>query len=176
MKLLAQVPLSQQLLNWQSLAIKINLCFSLSFPKVIEGELYERNLMLILNAMSDEELISYCSETLILIYSQHEIHKYPNTVLKFIVQIVKLEDLLNEAIKKQQSTIYSSLYNLFIHIGETHSRLILDAILTKEEYRDSILKLITFVLQCSATDGYYPVDETCSEQAFNFWYTLQGGF
>lgn len=124
--------------------------------------------------MSDEELISYCSETLILIYSQHEIHKYPNTVLKFIVQIVKLEDLLNDAIKKQQSTIYSALYNLFIHIGETHSRLILDAILTKEEYRDSILKLITFVLQCSATDGYYPVDETCSEQAFNFWYTLQG--
>ena len=129
--------------------------------------------MLILSAMSDEELISYCSETLISIYSQHEIHKYPNTVLKFIVQIVKLEDLLNDAIKKQQSTIYSALYNLFIHIGETHSRLILDAILTKEEYRDSILKLITFVLQCSATDGYYPVDETCSEQAFNFWYTLQ---
>ena len=123
--------------------------------------------------MADEELISYCSETLILIYSQHEIHKYPNTVLKFIVQIVKLETLLNDSIKKQQSTIYSALYNLFIHIGETHSRLILDAILTKEEYRDSILKLITFILQCSATDGYYPVDETCSEQAFNFWYTLQ---
>lgn len=137
------------------------------------GDMHEPILEQIIAAMSDEDLIGPCVEAINTIYSHHEIHKYPNTILKLIVRIVKLEDMLSAALKDQQSQIYSTLFTLFIHIGENHSRLLLDSIITKEEYRESILKLITIVLQCSATNGYYPVDETCSEQAFNFWYTLQ---
>jgi hypothetical protein len=135
--------------------------------------MHEPILDQIIAVMSDEDLIGPCVEAINTIYSHHEIHKYPNTILKLIVRIVKLEDMLSCALKEQQSQTYSTLFNLFIHVGENHSRLLLDSIITKEEYRESILKLITFVLQCSATNGYYPVDETCSEQAFNFWYTLQ---
>jgi len=155
------------------LAIKCFSNWSQNFGSLILGDMHETILDLILNEINNEELSVVCVEAITNIYSHPEMHRYPNTVLKLINKIVQFTELLNRSIKEQNMYLSSTLYNLFISVGETHSRLILDTIIDREDNRESILKLLSIILQCSATNGYYPIDETCSEQAFNFWYTFQ---
>lgn len=94
-------------------------------------------------------------------------------MLKLVGKMNQLESLISEALNDRNMEACTTLYTFFIQIGETHSRLLLDAVVERPEHRENILKLITVILQCSATPGYYPIDENCSEQAFNFWYTFQ---
>ncbi|RWS16817.1 importin-13-like protein [Dinothrombium tinctorium] len=157
----------------QQLAVKCFSNWSQNLGPLILGDAHDSILSIVINSIRNEELTVCCIETINTIYSHPEIHKYPNSVLKLIEKIVPFEDLLNQAITEQNMFICGALYSLFIHIGESHSRLLLSAIVDKPEHRDNILKLISIILQCSATSGYYPVDETVSEQAFNFWYTFQ---
>lgn len=159
--------------NTKNMAIQCFSNWSQNFGCLILNDLHDVILNLILNEISNEELSKICVDAITNIYSNPEIHRYPNTVLKLIEKIVRFEDLLNQSIKEQNMQLTCLLYNLFISIGETHSRLLLDSIIEREECREIILKLIRVILQCSATSGYYPIDEVCSEQAFNFWYTFQ---
>ncbi|XP_015792696.1 importin-13 [Tetranychus urticae] len=155
------------------MAIKCFSNWSQNFGSLILSDLHDTILNLILNEISNEELSVCCVEAITNIYSHPEMHRYPNTVLKLIDKIIRFEDLLNSSIKDQNMFLSGTLYNLYISIGETHSRLLLNTIIDREQCRENILKLLRIILQCSATAGYYPIDETCSEQAFNFWYTFQ---
>ncbi|XP_074604258.1 importin-13-like protein cdm [Brevipalpus obovatus] len=155
------------------MAIKCFSNWSQNFGTLIFSDHHDVILNLILNEISNEELSVCCVEAIINIYSNPEMHHYPNTVLRLIEKILRFEDLLNQSIKEQNMFLTGTLYNLYISIAETHSRLLLDTIIEREQSRENILKLLRVILQCSATNGYYPIDETCSEQAFNFWYTFQ---
>ena len=63
------------------------------------------------------------------------------------------------------------LYTLFVGIGENHVRVFISALLTHA--RDTILRLLYVILQCSNAPGTYPKDEVYSTQTFQFWYLLQ---
>lgn len=154
-------------------AIKCFANWSHLLGQLVLGDAHEPLLDLTLEATYDDELVTYAVEAVTSLYTHPEMHKYPNTVIRLITKLVCLEPRLDKAINERNVDTCQYLYNLFIQIGEVHSRLLLDIVVEKPEHRDHVLKLISFVLRCSATPGSYPVDETCSEAAFNFWYSLQ---
>lgn len=154
-------------------AIKCFANWTFNTGPLILGNVHEELLLIVLNAVCNEDLCQTAVEAILNIYSHPEIHKYPNSILQLVRNIVCLDTVLKKAIEESNVDVCSNVYNLSIQIAETHSRLLLDTIIEKPEYQDCILQLISVVLQCSSTPGYYPVDETFSELAFSFWYTLQ---
>lgn len=156
--------------NMHQMALKCYSSWSQLDPCVLE---YEPLLLSTLKLAYNEDLCQTALEALTNVVLHPESHKCPNSILKLVGKIIKLEDLLSKAIQEKDMDICCCIYGLFIALGETHAKLLLDTILEKTEYRDIIIKLISLILQCSRTPGQYPIDEICSEQTFGFWYTLQ---
>ena len=151
-------------------------CFSnwtQNMGPLILADDHEQIALHVLRAVCDENLSQTAVEALTNIYSHPEMHKQPNLVLRLIDRIIALDSVLNKAIEESNQEMANNIYTLFIQLAETHSRLLLDAVIDKPEHRDNILKIFSVILKCSSTPGYYSIDENCSEQAFNFWYTLQ---
>jgi len=63
----------------------------------------------------------------------------------------------------------NQIYAVFAAFGESHSRLLLDAILIDNVNKDNVLQLVQLMLECTGTQGRYPIDEHCSPVAFSFW-------
>jgi hypothetical protein len=80
--------------------------------------------------------------------------------------------------------VESSVYKLLVMVAESHSNLILKALLPSEisglsvdqVCRDTAIQLVKVALDCISTPGFFPVHETCSEMTFSFWYMLQVTF
>jgi hypothetical protein len=68
--------------------------------------------------------------------------------------------------------LVSSIYSLFISFAETHSRLLLESLLSDEE-KTNVMQLIQLILQCSNSPGEYALEENRSQLALGFWYILQ---
>jgi len=68
--------------------------------------------------------------------------------------------------------LVASIYSLFISFAESHSRLLLDSLLSDED-KNNVLQLIQLILQCSNSPGVYPINENTSQLALGFWYILQ---
>ncbi|XP_068084761.1 importin-13 [Anabrus simplex] len=105
-------------------------------------------------------------------------HKYPATCLQLMGRLLPLHEIIQRAGDDQcgeagHKELVSSVYCLFIATAESHSRLLLDALLTEDESKNNVLRLIHVILQCSNSPGAYPVQETCSQLALGFWYILQ---
>jgi hypothetical protein len=154
-------------------AIKCFSNWSQNTGPLILSDNHEDIVLFVLHSVCNENLCQTAVDAISSIYSHPEMHKQPILVLKLVDKMVCLENALNKAIQESNVEISNNIYSLFIAISETHSRLLLDTLIEKPEHKDNIIKLFKIILQCSATPGYYSIDETCSEQAFNFWYTLQ---
>lgn len=67
-----------------------------------------------------------------------------------------------------------SIYGLIIHSADTHSKLLIQNLLTDKQ-SDIDLSMLIFraILNCSGLPGTYPIDESSSTLTCGFWYTLQ---
>lgn len=61
------------------------------------------------------------------------------------------------------------IYGVFAAFGESHSRLLLDAVVEGGTKREHVLQLVQILLQSTGTPGRYHLDENCSHLAFSFW-------
>lgn len=66
----------------------------------------------------------------------------------------------------------SLIYSLFTSVVECHSRLLLQHAL-QPEHRATVVQVVALLLQCAATPGQYPTDETTSNIPFAVWFTIQ---
>lgn len=64
----------------------------------------------------------------------------------------------------------NQIYALLAAFGESHSRLLLDAVLIDNANKEHVLQLVQIMLDSTGTPGRYPLDEHCSHLAFSFWY------
>ena len=89
----------------------------------------------------------------------------------------RLQDRKNvtEQVKCVLQELVASIYSLFISFAESHSRLLLDSLLSDED-KNNVLQLIQLILQCSNSPGVYPINENTSQLALGFWYILQVWF
>lgn len=163
----------QMLLEMQQTAIKCFSNWTHHLGILVLDDPHDQMLQLVLMKIQNEELVSYAVDAVINIYTHPEIHKHPSSVLALIQKLNMIEPILDKAIIERDMDLCTTLYTMFIQVAENHSRLLLDTVVEKPEYQESIIRLISVVLKCSATPGHYPVDETCSEQSFNFFYIFQ---
>ncbi|XP_065210283.1 importin-13 isoform X2 [Planococcus citri] len=98
--------------------------------------------------------------------------KLPKRVVEFFKKLIVLSEIFNSSHEVANNDIIPCLYTLFITLGDSHIRVIVEALLV-EEKRDVFLKLMYIILQASNAPGYYPKDEVYSVQTLNFWYSLQ---
>ncbi|GIX84233.1 importin-13 [Caerostris extrusa] len=129
-------------------------------------------LLLAFDSVYRDEISQTALETLVNIANISECTKYPSLILEMVDHISKFDDLLKRASQDCDMDKLNSIYGLIIAVAENHCQLLINTILDKPQKKDTILKLISFILQCSSTPGQYPVDEICSEQAFGFWDTI----
>lgn len=66
----------------------------------------------------------------------------------------------------------SLVYSLFTSVVECHSRLLLQCAL-QAEHQATVVQVVALLLQCAATPGQYPTDETTSNIPFAVWFTIQ---
>ncbi|KAK4310687.1 hypothetical protein Pmani_017765 [Petrolisthes manimaculis] len=101
-----------------------------------------------------------------------ETYSIPNTVMEFVTQILGLTPVLEEAQHANDENTASLVYSLFTSVVECHSRMLLQSAL-QPEHQASVVQVVALLLQCAATPGQYPTDETISNIPFAVWFTIQ---
>ncbi|XP_063872317.1 importin-13-like isoform X2 [Scylla paramamosain] len=99
-------------------------------------------------------------------------YNIPNTVMDFVTQMLGLAPVLEEAQHANDENTASLIYSLFTSVVECHSRLLLQHAL-QPEHRATVVQVVALLLQCAATPGQYPTDETTSNIPFAVWFTIQ---
>ncbi|KAK7073771.1 hypothetical protein SK128_019342 [Halocaridina rubra] len=99
-------------------------------------------------------------------------YNIPNTVMDFVTQLLGLAPVLEEAQHANDENTASLIYSLFTSIVECHSRLLLQCAL-QAEHQATVVQVVALLLQCAATPGQYPTDETTSNIPFAVWFTIQ---
>ena len=128
-------------------------------------------LPVILNNFNDENLIEVISSTLVELLSHPSSFKQENSVYSFLEHLDGFETFLKKSIADHRIDIASHICKILVSIGETHSRILAHAV--TDDQQKHCLQLVRLILECTGIEGTYPVDETCSELTFNFWYTFQ---
>ena len=81
-------------------------------------------------------------------------NKTPHTVIDFIMELMKLRSVLEEALNAEDENTASLVYGLYSSIIENHSRLLLDVALKDQgEKRAAVLQLVGLLVQCSELLG-----------------------
>ncbi|CAH1395384.1 unnamed protein product [Nezara viridula] len=96
-------------------------------------------------------------------------YKFPACVLQLLSLILQLTADVKSSGNEE---VMTNIYKLLIAIGETHPRLLLDGLKSPQSY-ENVKSLISHLLDCTATPGDYPKDETRSQLVLSFWYLLQ---
>ncbi|XP_071954474.1 importin-13-like [Antedon mediterranea] len=118
----------------------------------------------------DDNLYDTCIDSLISVIQEPSAYKYPNTIKKIIPQVLRLQDLLANAVREKDMDLVHGICRLTVAIGENHSKLILES---QGDERQQCLDLTNLILGFTALPGHYPVDENISNMPFGFWYILQ---
>ncbi len=126
---------------------------------------------LILSKINNESFIDVISGVLVELLSHPSSFNQENSVYAFLENLDGFENILKKAIADQNFDIVSQICKVLVSIGETHSRLLRQA--ATDDQQKHCLQLVRLILECTNIPGRYPIDETCSELTFNFWYTFQ---
>lgn len=125
----------------------------------------------ILNKLNDENLAETASSVLVELLSHPTSFKHENSVFEFLEYLDGLESILRKAKADSNLQMVTNICKILISVGETHTNLLRQAATDTQQRR--CLQLVNLILECTGINGTYPIDETCSELTFNFWYTFQ---
>jgi hypothetical protein len=105
------------------------------------------------------------------VVSHPDTHSHPNTMRRVISQMVgALGGVLERLLADEAFESATPLASLFITIGETHSRLLIDWTTASDDGRAQATRLVSLILQVSSCPAQYPTQERLSEMPFGFWY------
>lgn len=159
--------------SWAEMGPRALRCYSSWAQLCFDPELHERLLSRIIQAVTNPGLCPCAAEALTTVVNRPDSHQFPNFLLRMVDQLVQLKDFLAKISAAKEMELCTSVYGILIELGENHSRLLVDSLLTKPDHKQNILTMFNLILQCSGTPGYFPTEETCSRQALGFWYALQ---
>lgn len=125
----------------------------------------------------ENELAETSLKTLFLIIIQPDAINFPKAAFILIKMFLdSLCDITKSEWKEENNNedIVVNIYTLFVSSIERHAHFLQKAILYNEpEYLDLYNRLVNQILMCSDKPGIYPVEESCSNLAMDFWYLLQ---
>ena len=95
-------------------------------------------------------------------------HQFTNTLGHFIPHIIRLDQLLDQAVAAQDQEALLGLSKIICGMGDNHCRLVLSKI------NEGGMNIIQMILKIAKLPLQYPTEESCSPVSFTFWYSLQG--
>ncbi|XP_066537326.1 importin-13 isoform X2 [Hoplias malabaricus] len=119
--------------------------------------------------LKEPELFDVAVETIVSAISQHHCHRYPDSLLKLLPQVLSLQEQLKKAVQDRDMETSHGICRITVALGETHCRSLLEQV----DHWQSFQALVNMILSCTGIPGHYPVDETSSSLTLTFWYTLQ---
>ena len=125
----------------------------------------------ILNKLNNENLAETSSSVLVELLSHPTSFKHENSVFEFLQHLEGFEVILRKAMVDNNLEMITNICKILVSLGETHTNLLRQA--ATEEQQKRCLHLVHLILECTGIKGVYPIDETCSEMTFSFWYTFQ---
>lgn len=125
----------------------------------------------------ENELAETSLKTLLLIIIQPDAINYPKSAFILIKMFLdSLCDITKSEWREENNNedIVVNIYTLFVSSIERHAHFLQKAILFNDpEHLDLYNRLVNQILMCSDKPGIYPVEESCSHLAMDFWYLLQ---
>lgn len=160
--------------NITKICLKCFQCWSIGLDTIILTENHTEIIAIILNLIRNENTCHEAVECLINIYTNPNLIKQPKMIIRLIEQMtINLRNVIDQAIKESNHDYLRDLYLLFISIGESHTRLILDSLIDLSLNQNIMIEFFHIILKCSQTPNYYGYDETISDLPFNFWINFQ---
>uniref|UniRef100_A0A8D8AVK6 Importin-13 n=1 Tax=Culex pipiens TaxID=7175 RepID=A0A8D8AVK6_CULPI len=130
-------------------------------------------------SQEDSDLAETAVKVLVKVMSSQNCngYKYSATVIRFMVLFLDvLGPILDVEWKEnnENENLAFVIYTLFLTTLECYSSVIFAGILTdNEELRKVYGRTVDLLVKCTDKPGTYPVDESCSTLAMEFWYMLQ---
>ncbi|XP_031419129.1 importin-13-like [Clupea harengus] len=121
------------------------------------------------STLADPELFDTAVETIVSTISQPDSHRFADTLVKLMPQVLGLQDQLRKAVETGDMETSHGICRIAVALGETHCRTLLEHV---DQWQD-FQALVNMILYCTGIPGHYPVDETSSSLTLTFWYTLQ---
>lgn len=128
-------------------------------------------LPMVFDSVQNPELFDTSVDLIVEIATHPSGTNYPAHMWKFVTDVLLLGDPLRTALQSGDMDTSQGLCRVVVSLAETHMMLLLSA--DTEERELQAFTLVQLILECTGAQGWYPVDEQCSEMTFNFWYTLQ---
>ena len=125
----------------------------------------------ILNKLNVEQLAEASSLVLVELLSHPTSFKQEHSVYEFLQHLDGFEAILKKSIADSNLDMVTNICKVLVSVGETHTNLLRQAV--TDDQQKKCLHLVHLILECTGIKGTYPVDETCSELTFSFWYTFQ---
>jgi len=104
------------------------------------------------------------------VVSHKDLKSQPNTVLNITAKLTAgLGAILEKLMGEESFEVASPVAAIFITIGETHPKAIINWTLSSEQSREQAMRLISLLLAISSCPHQYPTVERISEMPLNFW-------
>ncbi|EDV23335.1 uncharacterized protein TRIADDRAFT_57846 [Trichoplax adhaerens] len=176
---------SSQQINFQAVFIEIISEITSMFDKsglvnidrasvrhVLESNYADDGLIpTLFDLLRDEELFESAISALMEIGTSGESTRYPSSLYRFLKLLTKLTPLIEETIRNESIDECGDICNLVVSSSECHSKYFVK--FENHDHRKLANELASMILNFASTNGYYPMDETCSRLTFEFWYSLQ---
>lgn len=157
---------------WLQLHLPLSLCSTLSSKLINVVKMCSQG-----HDTSNAGMADLAVDALTNLLCRPNSHKFPATVMQIMEEYVSLMDIVQVQLNSPEPDegLVCAVFTLMVSVAENHSHLLLDSLLLPEgaTARNTAMRLIQGILQCSNMPGQYPLEENCSQMAFGFWYMLQ---
>ncbi|XP_012939318.1 importin-13 isoform X2 [Aplysia californica] len=127
----------------------------------------------VFTSLRNPQLFDIAADTLSSVFAHPESYKYPVTIQRILSDVLSLHDMFSKALADEDKETCEGICRVVVSLSENHTKLIVESVLGPEEVKQNTMSLLQMILTCTGLPGHFPVDESCSDQTFTFWYLLQ---
>ncbi|KAK7495094.1 hypothetical protein BaRGS_00013734 [Batillaria attramentaria] len=139
----------------------------------LDPELMEPLVEQVFQALHKQDTFDAAVDSLVKIFSHPEMERYPNTLQKLLLHTLRTQEMYEKALAEKDMETVQGLCRVVVASAENHPKVIVKMIQEDGEKRELALALLHTVIRFAFPPGQYPVDESCSDMSFTFWYMLQ---
>ncbi|CAF3408118.1 unnamed protein product [Rotaria sp. Silwood1] len=126
------------------------------------------------NSLNNENIFDDASNCIIVLFTSPDALKYPSIFSRLLPYVLQLESILDQSLMIGDKEKAECITKLITQFGENLAQLIIQMAITPNQQSQTLAhRFCCLVMKCTDMKGQYPIEETCSELTFSFWYALQ---
>lgn len=126
------------------------------------------------HSLNNENIFDDASNCIIALFTSPDAIKYPTVFSRLLPYILQLESILDQALMSGDKEKAECITKLITQYGENFAQLIIQLAIAPHQQSQTLShRFCCLLMKCTDMKGQYPIDESCSELTFSFWYALQ---